>query len=175
VPRRGLSAAQADASKAARNAPGIAGGRLKEPGSALAQYFSARYPDADSVPGKQAWTKPGLDSGFHTCVIPPAARPHLPEEQTMDTTKSEATLREVAGDVQQAAGELLDDVGAQVSGTAKVLSGKAQRLYADFADVMRESTVARPLAALAIAAGVGFILGALHAATRSRPDNVRGD
>ncbi|MFM0246185.1 CsbD family protein [Paraburkholderia sediminicola] len=93
----------------------------------------------------------------------------------METTKSEATLREVTGDVQQAAGELLDDVGAQVSGTAKVLGGKAQRLYADFAELARESTVERPLAALAIAAGVGFVLGALHAAYRSRPDNVRGD
>ncbi|KAE8753539.1 MULTISPECIES: CsbD family protein [Paraburkholderia] len=93
----------------------------------------------------------------------------------METTKGEGTLREVAGDVQQAAGNLLDNAGAQFSGTAKELGGKAQQLYADFADVVRESTVERPLAALAIAAGVGFILGALHAANRTRPDNVRSD
>jgi uncharacterized protein YjbJ (UPF0337 family) len=93
----------------------------------------------------------------------------------METTKGEGTLREVAGDVQQAAGNLLDNAGAQVSGTARELGGKAQQLYADFADVVRESTVERPLAALTIAGGVGFILGALYAANRSRPDNVRSD
>ncbi|WP_233849610.1 CsbD family protein [Paraburkholderia sp. HD33-4] len=93
----------------------------------------------------------------------------------METTKEEGPLREMAGNVQQAAGDLLGDVGAQVSGTAKELSGKAQQLYADFADVVRESTVERPFAALAIAAGVGFVLGALHAATRSRPNDIRHD
>ncbi|MFL9922120.1 CsbD family protein [Paraburkholderia fungorum] len=93
----------------------------------------------------------------------------------METTKAEGTLRENAGDVQQAAGDLLGSAGAQVSGTAKELSGKAQQLYADFADVVRESTVERPFAALAIAAGVGFILGALRAAGRSRPDHGRSD
>ncbi|WP_230562246.1 CsbD family protein [Paraburkholderia translucens] len=73
------------------------------------------------------------------------------------------------------AGDLLGDVGAQVSGTAKELSGKAQQLYADFTDVVRESTAERPFAALAIAAGVGFVLGALHAATRSRPNDAPHD
>jgi uncharacterized protein YjbJ (UPF0337 family) len=91
----------------------------------------------------------------------------------METTKGEGTLREMAGDVQQAAGNLLGDASAQVSGTAKELSGKAQQLYADFTDVVRESTVERPFATLAIAAGVGFVLGALRAANRSRPDDVR--
>ncbi|WP_168788008.1 CsbD family protein [Paraburkholderia aromaticivorans] len=93
----------------------------------------------------------------------------------METTKAEGTLREVAGDVQQAAGDLLGKAGEQVSGTAKELSGKAQRLYADFADLVRESTVERPFAALAIAAGVGFILGALRSAIRARPDHDRSD
>ncbi|MFL9904421.1 CsbD family protein [Paraburkholderia fungorum] len=93
----------------------------------------------------------------------------------MESTKGEGTLREIAGDVQQAAGDLLGNAGAQVSGTAKELSGKAQQLYADFAEVVRESTVERPFAALAIAAGVGFILGTLRAANRSGTDNDRGD
>ncbi|MCI0152067.1 CsbD family protein [Paraburkholderia sediminicola] len=91
------------------------------------------------------------------------------------TNGEEGTLREVAGDVQQAPGDLLGNASPQVSGTAKEFDDKAQQLYADFAEVLRESTVERPLAALAIAAGVGFILGALHVANRSRPDNVRGD
>lgn len=93
----------------------------------------------------------------------------------METTKGEGALTEVAGDLQQAAGDVLGDTGEQISGKARELSGKAQQLYADFADVVRESTVEQPFTALAIAAGVGFILGALHAATRVRPDNYRGD
>ncbi|KXU83861.1 general stress protein CsbD [Paraburkholderia monticola] len=93
----------------------------------------------------------------------------------METRKEEGTLQEMTGSAQQAAGDLLGDVGAQVSGAAKELSDKAQQLYADFADVVRESTVERPFAALAIAAGVGFVLGTLHAATRSRPNDVRHD
>lgn len=93
----------------------------------------------------------------------------------METTKGEGALREAVGDVQQAAGDLLGDAGAQVSGKAKELSGKAQQLYTDLADVIRESTLERPFAALAIAAGVGFILGALRATNRARPDNGRSD
>jgi uncharacterized protein YjbJ (UPF0337 family) len=93
----------------------------------------------------------------------------------METTKGEGALREAVGDVQQAAGELLGDAGAQVSGKAKELSGKAQQLYADLADVVRETTVERPFAALAIAAGIGFVLGALRSASRARPDYSRDD
>ena len=92
----------------------------------------------------------------------------------MESTKGEGTLREIAGDVQETAGELLGNAGAQLSETAKELRGKAQQLYADFAEVVRDATVERPFQALAIAAGVGFILGALRAANRSGPDSVRG-
>lgn len=93
----------------------------------------------------------------------------------METTKGEGTVSEAAGDLQEAAGDVLSDASEQVSGKAKELSGKAQQLYADFADVVRESTVEQPFTALAIAAGVGFILGALHAATRVGYGNGRGD
>lgn len=93
----------------------------------------------------------------------------------METTKGEGALREVVGDVQQAAGNVIGDATLQASGAAKELSGKAQQLYADLAEVVRDSTKERPFAALAIAAGVGFVLGALHAGNRFRPDSVRGD
>ncbi|MBB4513948.1 CsbD family protein [Paraburkholderia fungorum] len=93
----------------------------------------------------------------------------------METTKGEGTLEDVAGDAQQSTGDLLKETGAQVGATAKELSGKAQQLYADFAEVVRESTLERPFAALAIAAGVGFILGALHAANRPGPRNSRNE
>ncbi|KAA1007678.1 CsbD family protein [Paraburkholderia panacisoli] len=93
----------------------------------------------------------------------------------METTNGEKTVREAAGDAQQAAEDLLGDTVTQVSAHAKELSDQARQLYADFTNVVREATVERPFAALAIAAGVGFILGALRAANRSRPDDGRDD
>lgn len=93
----------------------------------------------------------------------------------METTKGEGTLKEVAGSVQQAAGDLLGDAGMQASGAAKELTGKVQQLYADCVDLVRASTTERPFAALAIAVSVGFVLGALRAAIRSRPDTGRSD
>jgi uncharacterized protein YjbJ (UPF0337 family) len=93
----------------------------------------------------------------------------------METTDGEGTLREAVGDVQQAAGDLLGDAGAQVSGKARELSGKAQQVYADLADVVREATVERPFAALAVAAGIGFVLGALRSVNRARSNNSRDD
>jgi ElaB/YqjD/DUF883 family membrane-anchored ribosome-binding protein len=93
----------------------------------------------------------------------------------MEPTKQEGAAAEVAGEAQEAGKELLNTASAQIGATAKDLSSKAQQLYADFAEVVRESTVERPFAALAIAVGVGFILGALHGANRPAPDNDRGD
>ncbi|MBV8261979.1 MAG: CsbD family protein [Paraburkholderia sp.] len=88
----------------------------------------------------------------------------------METTEADGSLREAAGKVQQAAGDLLGDAGVQVSGKARELRAKAQQLYADLASVARESTLERPLTALAIAAGAGFILGLLRAASRQNRD-----
>jgi ElaB/YqjD/DUF883 family membrane-anchored ribosome-binding protein len=113
------------------------------------------------------------------CRLGPAlahclAPPHVPEEQTMEQTNGQPTLQADSGNAQQAAEDLLDDAGAQVTGKAKELSSKAQQLSADFAATLRASTVERPFSALAIAAGVGFILGALHAANRHRADYRTG-
>ena len=103
-----------------------------------------------------------------------AARAHLLEDKIMSTTKEEGPAAEVAGNVQEIGKDLLNTAGAQIGVTAKELSDRAQQLYADFADVVRESTVERPFVALAIAAGAGFILGALYAANRSASDDNRG-
>jgi ElaB/YqjD/DUF883 family membrane-anchored ribosome-binding protein len=84
----------------------------------------------------------------------------------METTNGEETLSEDVGAVQQATTELAGDAAAPAVGKAMELTGKAQKLSADVADILRKSTAGRPLAALAIAAGVGFILGALRASGR---------
>ncbi|HEX7936313.1 MAG TPA: CsbD family protein [Paraburkholderia sp.] len=90
----------------------------------------------------------------------------------METGKVEGTVNEIGGKVQQKAGELLGDTGMQMAGTARELGGRAQQVWADLADVVRESTVERPFTALAIAAAAGFLLGALRSAT-ARDDRDR--
>jgi ElaB/YqjD/DUF883 family membrane-anchored ribosome-binding protein len=93
----------------------------------------------------------------------------------MKTPDEDAAVRQAAGDVQQAAGDLLGAAEAKAAATARQLGDQAQQLYSDFVEVVRESTLQRPFSALAVAAGVGFILGALHAANRTRPVYVRDD
>lgn len=93
----------------------------------------------------------------------------------METTKPEGSSTEGTGSIKQAAGDLLDEAGSQVSGTTRELGDKAQQLYTDFAGIVRDATVERPFAALAIAAGAGFVLGLLSSANRPRTnDGGRG-
>ncbi|MGF6761352.1 ElaB/YqjD/DUF883 family membrane-anchored ribosome-binding protein [Paraburkholderia sp. GAS33] len=91
----------------------------------------------------------------------------------METTNGEKTLQEEAESVKEATVDLLGDATAQTAEKAKELTGKAQQLYSDFAAILRESMVERPFSALAIAAGVGFILGTLHATGRRQPEYRR--
>ncbi|WP_250487806.1 ATP-binding cassette domain-containing protein [Caballeronia sp. GaOx3] len=60
------------------------------------------------------------------------------------------------------------------------LGGKAQQLYADTTEIVRNKTVDSPLSTLAVAAGLGFVLGAIWATanatpSRSYPKRYRGD
>ncbi|SAL01779.1 CsbD family protein [Caballeronia pedi] len=87
----------------------------------------------------------------------------------MDSNKAEGNVKEIAGKVQDAAGELLGDTGTQAVGKARELGGKAQQLYADTTEVVRNKTVDSPLSALAVAAGLGFLLGAIWATANATP------
>lgn len=93
----------------------------------------------------------------------------------MEPTDADDAVQQAAGNVQQAAGNLLSAAEAKATATANELGDRAQQLYADFVKVVRESTLDKPFSALAVAAGVGFILGALHASSRSRPVYLRDD
>lgn len=81
-------------------------------------------------------------------------------------TKTEGTIRELAGNAQEAAGEMLGDAGMRLSGKARALCGKSQQLATDAAVVTRETIADNPLATLGVAVGIGFALGALWAANR---------
>ena len=84
----------------------------------------------------------------------------------METTKTEGALREAAGNVKEAVGSLAADAGRQLEGKVDELRGKAQQLYADASDLARDTVASRPVAVLAGAAALGFMLGALWSGKR---------
>lgn len=75
--------------------------------------------------------------------------------------KAEGTMQNVAGHVQDAFGAATGDTSTQLEGKARQIAGKAQQRYGDALNQVRESAVTHPVATLAVAAGAGFILGAL--------------
>ncbi|SAK84814.1 CsbD family protein [Caballeronia fortuita] len=98
----------------------------------------------------------------------------------MDSNAAEGNIKEMAGKMQDAAGELLGATGTQAAGKARELGGKAQQLCADTTEIVRGKTVESPFSALAVAAGLGFLLGAVWATAnstprRSYPRRYRGD
>jgi hypothetical protein len=92
----------------------------------------------------------------------------------METTH-EGTRTEEDGDAHGDGANVLQAAGADGSGAATELNEKARQLDADLLDVVRESTVTRPFAALTVAAGVGFILGALRTVNRSKRGTARDE
>ena len=77
--------------------------------------------------------------------------------------KAEGTLQNIAGHVQDAVGGATGDTSIQAEGKARQLAGKAQQTYGDVLNQVRESAVTNPVGTIAIAAGAGFVLGALFA------------
>ncbi|WP_295850466.1 CsbD family protein [uncultured Xylophilus sp.] len=75
--------------------------------------------------------------------------------------KIEGTAQKLAGHVQDAFGAATGDNSLRAEGKTRQAAGKAQELYGDALNQVRESAVANPLATLAIVAGAGFLLGAL--------------
>ena len=75
--------------------------------------------------------------------------------------KAEGTLQNIAGHVQDAVGGATGDTSVQAEGKARQLAGKAQQTYGDVLNQVRESAVTNPVGTIAVAAGAGFLLGAL--------------
>jgi uncharacterized protein YjbJ (UPF0337 family) len=83
-----------------------------------------------------------------------------------ETVQTEGGLRELAGEAQEAAGDMLGDAGTRLAGNERALRGKSQKLAADAALVTREAIAGNLLATLGLAIGIGFALGAWWAANR---------
>ena len=91
----------------------------------------------------------------------------------VDENEIEGTLTEGVGKLKDAAGGLTGDTSTQAEGKVDQLQGKAQAQYGDLLDQAKdqlEDVTAlmrdQPLAALGIAAGVGFLLGWLLTPSR---------
>ena len=98
----------------------------------------------------------------------------------MDENQFEGTARKVGGKIEHAAGELTDDPKLKVDGMADKATGAAQKAFGDVKEAVRsyggdygaqlldqieeagdalaEQIDERPITALLIAAGVGFLL-----------------
>ncbi len=79
----------------------------------------------------------------------------------MDQAKGVAN--DVVGKAQDAYGGAVGDFATQLQGKARQAAGKAQRTYGEALSSLRDAAVSNPVASLAVAAGVGFILGAMWA------------
>jgi uncharacterized protein YjbJ (UPF0337 family) len=79
----------------------------------------------------------------------------------MDSNRIKGAAQDMAGRVQDAAGGLMGDAGMQAEGKARQAAGTVQNAAGGALDAAREFTSDQPLTALLIAAGIGFLLGAL--------------
>lgn len=75
----------------------------------------------------------------------------------------EGGIKRAAGRVEDVLGAATADAGLQAKGKARQFAGQVQQQYGSAVDSLREQAVANPLATVAVALGVGFMLGAYWA------------
>ena len=77
--------------------------------------------------------------------------------------QAKGIANDVAGKAQDAYGGATGDTSTQLQGKIRQAAGKAQKNFGDAVSTFQDAAVANPVAALAVVAGVGFLLGALWA------------
>ena len=77
----------------------------------------------------------------------------------MDVNEVQGGIKQAAGKLQSAVGDLAGDARTQATGSARQAAGWAQKAYGQTADEMRDFASGNPLAALLTAAGVGLVVG----------------
>jgi uncharacterized protein YjbJ (UPF0337 family) len=83
------------------------------------------------------------------------------EAMMVDENEIEGAARDLGGKVQDAVGGLTGDAATQAEGKWNQAAGKAQKTFGAAADEIRDNVVDKPLTALAVAAGLFFVLGFL--------------
>ncbi len=79
----------------------------------------------------------------------------------MDQAKGVAN--EIVGKAQDAYGGGAGDFATQLQGKARQAAGKAQKTYGEALSSLRDAAVGSPVTTLAVAAGIGFVLGVMWA------------
>ena len=77
----------------------------------------------------------------------------------MDTNRPEGLLRNLAGRLQDAVGGLTGDTATQARGKANEAAGQLQDGYGQVLDYVERVASSRPLMAVGIGMGIGFVLG----------------
>ena len=105
------------------------------------------------------------------CTVDPYQRASAPQRAfqgifftwwgTYMMDQAKGIANEIAGRAQDAFGAATADAGTQFAGKARQVMGKAQQRYGDAVSGLRDAAINNPLAALAVAGGVGFLLGAI--------------
>jgi uncharacterized protein YjbJ (UPF0337 family) len=72
-------------------------------------------------------------------------------------------VKNVAGKIQDAVGNLTDDTHMQAEGKARQLAGRTQEKCGEAVDNVVEFANNRPFSTLAIATAIGFVVGAIWA------------
>ncbi|MGB6534945.1 MAG: CsbD family protein [Xanthobacteraceae bacterium] len=91
----------------------------------------------------------------------------------MDENRTEGTIRNLGGKVQEGLGRVTDDKGTQAKGQVNQALGAAQDLYGQAADAARDTAGSltqwlrrtietQPYVTAAAALGIGWLLGRLH-------------
>jgi uncharacterized protein YjbJ (UPF0337 family) len=91
------------------------------------------------------------------CRVP---RRHNPKGHSM-LEQAQGTVNEIAGKVQGAFGRATNDTAHELEGQARETMGKAQQVYGEALDHVRETAVKNPLGTIAVAAGIGLVVGML--------------
>ena len=86
----------------------------------------------------------------------------------MDTNKMDQAAHEATGTLQQAVGNVVDDVSTAAAVKARELREKANKLCSDTSTLLRTRTTESPLTALGIAALIGFLFGVVRTSRRRR-------
>lgn len=81
----------------------------------------------------------------------------------MSHEEIKGVVGEVAGKIQKTVGELSGDDKMELEGAAREVAGKAKAKYGRAVDEVRDLASRQPIGAIAMGAGVGFLLGVLFA------------
>jgi len=79
----------------------------------------------------------------------------------MNTDQIIGSAKDATGKVQDSFGAATGNADWQAEGKARQLEGKVQQQYGQAIDCARNMTADKPFTALAVAGGIGFVLGVL--------------